>query len=180
MVAPTFFGITLPSSGSVRSVFWEMLNWGVVDRILLMGVLCPVTWCVAIWDSHAPRLDLYSCCVWALTLCRVTSQCRAWKSRGVPFLTDGVSRCRLRTPRCSFPCHVKLTSSPPSRIGSLWCIAHITRTVSPWQPQQTCLSIILQLLVWFPYSYGLLVPSSINEVRISAGLPADLKFLNDK
>jgi hypothetical protein len=31
-------GITLPSSWSVPSAFWEMLNWGVVDRILWMGV----------------------------------------------------------------------------------------------------------------------------------------------
>jgi hypothetical protein len=42
MVAPTCFGITLPSSGSVPSVFWEMLNWGAVHRILWMGVLCLV------------------------------------------------------------------------------------------------------------------------------------------
>jgi hypothetical protein len=26
MIAPTFFGITLPSSGSVPRAFWEMLN----------------------------------------------------------------------------------------------------------------------------------------------------------
>jgi hypothetical protein len=45
MVTPTCFGITLPSSGSVPSAFWEMLNWGSVDRILWMGVLCLVTWC---------------------------------------------------------------------------------------------------------------------------------------
>src|SRR5215510_3093573 len=32
-----------------------MLNRGVVDRILWMGMLCPVTWCVAISDRHAPR-----------------------------------------------------------------------------------------------------------------------------
>jgi hypothetical protein len=38
MVAPTCFGITLPSLGSVPSAFWEMLNWGAVDRILWMGV----------------------------------------------------------------------------------------------------------------------------------------------
>jgi hypothetical protein len=44
MVAPTCFGITLPSSGSVPSAFWEMLNWGAVDRILWMGVLCLVMW----------------------------------------------------------------------------------------------------------------------------------------
>jgi hypothetical protein len=47
MVAPIVvcFGITLPSSGSVPSAFWEMLNWGAVYRILWMGV---VAWCVAI------------------------------------------------------------------------------------------------------------------------------------
>jgi hypothetical protein len=55
MVAPTCFGITLPSSGSVPSAFWEILNWGAVDRMLWMGVLCPVTLCVVIWDRHAPR-----------------------------------------------------------------------------------------------------------------------------
>ena len=36
MVASTCFGITLPSSWSVPSAFWEMLNWGTVDRILWM------------------------------------------------------------------------------------------------------------------------------------------------
>jgi hypothetical protein len=46
MVAPTCFGITLPSSGSVPNAFWEMLNWGAVERILWMGVLCLVTRCV--------------------------------------------------------------------------------------------------------------------------------------
>jgi hypothetical protein len=45
MVAPTCFGITLPSSGSVPSAFWEMLNWGAVDRILWKGVWFLVTWC---------------------------------------------------------------------------------------------------------------------------------------
>jgi hypothetical protein len=48
MVAPTCFGITLPSSGSVPSAFWEMLNWGAFDRILWMGVLCLVTWCAVL------------------------------------------------------------------------------------------------------------------------------------
>jgi hypothetical protein len=52
MVAPTRFGITLPSLGSVPSAFWEMLNWGPVDRILCMGVLCLVTWCT----HHVIRL----------------------------------------------------------------------------------------------------------------------------
>jgi hypothetical protein len=51
MVAPTCFGITLPSSGSVPSAFWEMLNWAAVDRMLWMGVLCLVTWCVAAMSS---------------------------------------------------------------------------------------------------------------------------------
>jgi hypothetical protein len=53
MVAPTCFGITLPSSRSVPSAFWEMVNWGAVDRILWMGVLCLVTWCV----HHVTRLS---------------------------------------------------------------------------------------------------------------------------
>jgi hypothetical protein len=53
MVAPTCFGITFPSSGSVPSALWEMFNWGAVDRILWMGVLCLVTLCMAIWDRHA-------------------------------------------------------------------------------------------------------------------------------
>jgi hypothetical protein len=57
MVAPTCFAITLSSSGSIPSGLWEMLNWGAVDRILWMGVLCLVTWCVAIWD----RQGLVSC-----------------------------------------------------------------------------------------------------------------------
>jgi hypothetical protein len=51
MVAPTCFGITLPSSGSVPSAFWEMLNWGAVDRILWMGVLFLVAWCAHIFTG---------------------------------------------------------------------------------------------------------------------------------
>jgi hypothetical protein len=38
MVAPTCFGIALPSPGSVPSAFWEMLDWA-VDRILWMGMM---------------------------------------------------------------------------------------------------------------------------------------------
>jgi hypothetical protein len=52
MVATTCFGITLPSSGSGPSAFWKMLKWGAVDRILWMGVLCLVTWYVAISQRH--------------------------------------------------------------------------------------------------------------------------------
>jgi hypothetical protein len=58
MVAPTCFSITLPSSGSVPSAFWDMLNWGAVDRILWMGVLCLVTWCVAMMACRAPAAIL--------------------------------------------------------------------------------------------------------------------------
>jgi hypothetical protein len=47
MVSSTCLGITLPSSRSVPSAFWELFNWGAIDRILWMGVLCLVTWCVA-------------------------------------------------------------------------------------------------------------------------------------
>ena len=60
MVAPTCFGITLPSSGSVPSAFWEMLNWGAVDRILWMGVLCLVTWCAYINEMHGSRSKIPS------------------------------------------------------------------------------------------------------------------------
>jgi hypothetical protein len=59
MVAPTCFGITLPSSGSVPSAFWEMLNWGAVDKIW-MGVLCLVAWCVRT-TSLDNTLTLFSC-----------------------------------------------------------------------------------------------------------------------
>jgi hypothetical protein len=52
VVVPTCFGITLPPSESVSSVFWETLSWGAVDRILWMGVLWLVTWCMAISDRH--------------------------------------------------------------------------------------------------------------------------------
>jgi hypothetical protein len=52
MVSPTCFGITLPSSGSVPSAFWEMLNWGAVGRILWMGVLCVVTWRVVTRNTY--------------------------------------------------------------------------------------------------------------------------------
>jgi hypothetical protein len=45
MVSPTCFSITLPSSGSIPSAFWETLNWGAVDTILWTGMLCLVTWC---------------------------------------------------------------------------------------------------------------------------------------
>jgi hypothetical protein len=30
---------------AVHRAFWEMLNWGAVDKILWMGVLCLVAWC---------------------------------------------------------------------------------------------------------------------------------------
>jgi hypothetical protein len=59
MVAPTCFGITLQSSGSVPSAFREMLNWGAVDRILWMGVLCFVTWCArTVQEAKSPVRNL--------------------------------------------------------------------------------------------------------------------------
>jgi hypothetical protein len=54
MIAPACFGITLPSSGSVPSALWEMLNWGAVDRILWRGVLCLVTWCMQPLETGTP------------------------------------------------------------------------------------------------------------------------------
>jgi hypothetical protein len=62
MVTPTCFGIILPSSGSVPRAFWEMLDWGAIDKILKMGVLCLVAWCG--WSpiynilSTAPQLSI--------------------------------------------------------------------------------------------------------------------------
>jgi hypothetical protein len=39
MVTPTCFGITLPSSGSVPSAFWEMLNPSTIFYRLVLGTL---------------------------------------------------------------------------------------------------------------------------------------------
>jgi hypothetical protein len=67
MVAPTCSGITLPSSGSVPSA-WEMLNWGAVDRILWMGVLCLATHHVTRHESMKDILQyctISSCHTWA-------------------------------------------------------------------------------------------------------------------
>jgi hypothetical protein len=36
----------------VPSAFWEMLNWGADDRVLWMGVLSLVTWCVHYVTRH--------------------------------------------------------------------------------------------------------------------------------
>jgi hypothetical protein len=74
MVAPTCFDITLPSSGRVPSAFWEMLSRGAVDRKLWMGVLCLVTWCVAI------------SVLWMGVLCLVT-WCMAISDGWVPNLS---------------------------------------------------------------------------------------------
>jgi hypothetical protein len=72
MVAPTCFGITLPSSGSVPSAFWEMLNWAAVDRILWMGVLRLVTW----WEVKIMTFVLrsFSCSHTASNIARKTKQ----------------------------------------------------------------------------------------------------------
>jgi hypothetical protein len=60
MVAPTCFGITLPSSGSVLNAFWGMFNWGAVDRILWMSVLCLVVWGV-VTETGGMALDANRC-----------------------------------------------------------------------------------------------------------------------
>jgi hypothetical protein len=60
MIAPTYFGITLPSSGMVPRAFLDMLNWGTVDKILWMGVLFLVTWCLVITTHHATRHNILS------------------------------------------------------------------------------------------------------------------------
>jgi hypothetical protein len=63
MVFPTCFAITLSSSGSVPSAVWDTLNWEAVDRILWMGVLCLVMWCV-----RTTSLDTFSLLVIGLSM----------------------------------------------------------------------------------------------------------------
>jgi hypothetical protein len=57
MVASTCFHITLSSSGRVSSAFWEMLNWGAVDRILWM-------WRDVAWCERTTPLDTTRPCLW--------------------------------------------------------------------------------------------------------------------
>jgi hypothetical protein len=68
MVSPSCFGITLPSSGCVSSAFWNMLNWGTVDRIMWMNVLCLVTWCLHHVTRQAAVVGINWLCVWRLLL----------------------------------------------------------------------------------------------------------------
>jgi hypothetical protein len=61
MVYPTCFGITLLSLWSIPSAFWEMVNWGAIDEILRIGVLCLVTWCTLQATRHnAPIHNILS------------------------------------------------------------------------------------------------------------------------
>jgi hypothetical protein len=80
MLAPTCFGINCHLK-SVPSAFWEMINWGAVDRILWMGVLHLVTWCTHlilyvkernIWRIEAAYMYLF----------RVAVQCE-WRDDGL-------------------------------------------------------------------------------------------------
>jgi hypothetical protein len=98
MVAPTYFDITLPSSGSVPSAFWEMINWGAVNRILWMGVLCLVTWCTPrnfhIWylPSSSFILKPHNNC-WQVQIVKFTVKECCWFNSYLllPFLTHNSS-----------------------------------------------------------------------------------------
>jgi hypothetical protein len=97
MVSPTCFGIMLPSSGTVLSAVWEMLSWGAVNRILWMGMLCLVTWCVAISDRHAPHhYTVFSRSTVFQGSCENGRRIRGNEKSGKPlFLTKKVVHCLL-------------------------------------------------------------------------------------
>jgi hypothetical protein len=90
MVLPTCFGITLPSSGSVPSAFWDMLNWGAVDRILWMGVLCLVTWVRMNYRRISLRHNLSRKCRKIVKFVSIThSERNIWNS---PIVATAISR----------------------------------------------------------------------------------------
>jgi hypothetical protein len=91
MVSPICFGITLPSSGSVPSAFWAMLNWGAVDRIVWMGVLCLVTWC-ACFKGLIYKVSFTSFSVWYFAIVSV----RYSAAR------HHITFCRTKNPDCLF------------------------------------------------------------------------------
>jgi hypothetical protein len=91
MVAPTCFSITLPSSGSIPSAFWEMLNWGAVDRILWMGVLYLVMWCACIGVFVG-----FSCIFLpGILIFKGLTACRLYKSFSIKRLIHGHGKYKV-------------------------------------------------------------------------------------
>jgi hypothetical protein len=62
MVTSTCFGISLPSSGSIPSAFWEMLNWGAVDKHHITRHNAPIHNIL----STAPQLNISQKALWTL------------------------------------------------------------------------------------------------------------------
>jgi hypothetical protein len=103
MVASTCFGITLPSSGSVPSAFWNMLNWGAVDRTLWTGVLCLVKWCVRLYLYHK----------WYKILC-------VFRVKEIPSLDRPIGFQEVEAPRFHNNRHMKVVRLSAVRTGRLY------------------------------------------------------------
>jgi hypothetical protein len=104
MVAATCFGITLPSAGSVPSAFWEILN-----RILWMGVLCLMTWCMRINGGTSLEYFGYPSYIhWPLVsfwpvknLVKVTHEPTVYmRWQGIRFVSSDTSLSPVKASKC--------------------------------------------------------------------------------
>jgi hypothetical protein len=144
MVAPTCFGITLPSSGSVPTAFWEMLNRGVVDRILWMGMLCLVTWCMAIRDHHTPRhwMCYQVKFITRSVKCMVTTRwVMAWLGNGFRYSMKNEQTCTMREPVYDQVHMASTLLSKRRRESFFWTICNggwteVNKRLTKWNPTE--------------------------------------------